>query len=346
MTSAIFARYGLLPAFIATLASCGGSTPPISQSQRYGPTGLGTRVATPAHRKNGPIVICANTGSGWQIYRIDADGRNLKQITHMPPTTYDAWVPLVSRNGKRIAFTYGTANSSYGFQTNVYVINIDGSGLQRLTHDGVSGFPAWSPDGRRLVYATQSLQTQRRLYLVTVPLSDPEKRTRLTDDLLYNYYGVYTPDGEHIVYNTQDGGVVSSVWIMNVDGSEKRSLSRAEPAFCPLTVSNDSKRVLVINHCEFFAPLRRWIGVMNLSDGHVSQLTEPPPGLFYDLYPAWSPDEKKIAFTSNRLTPSGLDLFVMNADGTHIHRIARGLAIGGCADDNCLTPSWAVSQEP
>lgn len=332
MTNATFARL-LLPALTALLVSCGGGVPPIE---------LGTRDASAlAARKNGPIIICANTGSGWQIYRIDSNGRHLKQITHMPATTFDAWIPLVSRDGKRIAFTYGTA-LSYGFRTDVYIINVDGSGLKRLTHDGVSSSPAWSPDGLRLIYSTVSLKTQRRLYLVSVPLGNPEHRTRLTDDLLNNYYGEYAPDGKHIVYNTADGGVVSAAWIMNADGSQKRSLSPADPAFCPLMVSNDSQRTLVINHCEFPFPLRRWIGVMNLDDGRVSEITNPPRGLFYDLYPAWSPDEREIAFTSNRLTPNNVDLFVMNADGTNIHRIASGLTVGGCSDNNCITPSWAT----
>ena len=322
-------RYGLgsfaLAALVATSATVGGNLP----------------AASADSRENGPIVISANVGSGWQLYRIDPDGHNLKQITNMPSTTFDAWFPLVARDGKRIAFTYGP--QIYG-ATDVYVINMDGTGLRRLTHDGVSFEPAWSPDGRRLVFATFSLRTGRRAFLVSVPVDDPDKRTPLTDDLLNNYYGVYTPDGKHIVYNTEDGGVLSATWIMRVDGSDKRGLTQAPPAFCPGTVSNDSRRVLLQSHCNAIAPVRRSIWVMTLDDGDLRQLTKPPPGLMYDLTPAYSPDGTKIAFGSNRLNHSGIDLFTMNADGTGIKRIATGLTVGGCPDGNCVTPSWAVSQ--
>ena len=54
-----------------------------------------------------------------------------------------------------------------------------------------------------------------------------------------------------------------------------------------------------------------------------------------------SPDGTKIVFPSDRLSNNfGLDLFIMNADGSGLHRIASGLTAGGCPDTNCVTPSW------
>jgi Tol biopolymer transport system component len=38
---------------------------------------------------------------------------------------------------------------------------------------------------------------------------------------------------------------------------------------------------------------------------------------YWDLYPAWSPDDTQIAFISNRT--KDLDIYVMNADGTNQH---------------------------
>ena len=341
MTKITFARYGSFPILAVALASCAYGIPPATQTQ-HALAALRRPAAASPTRKNGPIIICANTGSGWQVYRIDPDGKNLKPITHMPATVFDAWFPQVSRDGKRIAFAYGTGNFSTGFSTDVYVVNLDGSGLRRLTHDGVSGAPAWSPDGQRLILARTSPRTQRRLYLVSVPLDDPDQRKPLTTDLLNNYYGEYTPDGRNIIYNTQEGGVVSATWIMRTDGTGKRGLTPPGPAFCPFTISNDGKRILLQSNCDYFQPLRRSIWEMKLDDGGVRQLTEPPRGPFYDIIPSWSPDESKITFASNRFTPNGLDLFTMNSDGSNLVRIASGLTVGGCPDDNCVAPSWAV----
>ena len=52
----------------------------------------------------------------------------------------------------KIAFNrnFGTAPSD------VYVMNADGTGLRRLTRSrGEDNYPAWSPDGRRIVFGSE-----------------------------------------------------------------------------------------------------------------------------------------------------------------------------------------------
>ena len=34
----------------------------------------------------------------------------------------------------------------------IYLMNADGSAMSRLTHDGDKAFPAWSPDGEKIVF--------------------------------------------------------------------------------------------------------------------------------------------------------------------------------------------------
>ena len=50
---------------------------------------------------------------------------------------------------------------------------------------------------------------------------------------------------------------------------------------------------------------------MDADGGHVTNLTRP---ISYDGDPSWSPDGKRICFTSNR-SGSGFRLYVMDADG-------------------------------
>jgi WD40 repeat protein len=58
--------------------------------------------------------------------------------------------PEASPDGQQVAFM-----SRRDGNWEVYVVNLDGSGLQRLTRDPANdGLPAWSPDGRTLAFVS------------------------------------------------------------------------------------------------------------------------------------------------------------------------------------------------
>jgi Tol biopolymer transport system component len=79
---------------------------------------------------------------------------------------------------------------------------------------------------------------------------------------------------------------------------------------------------------------------MNVDGTGIHQLTRPV-GNSHDAAPNYSPDGAKIVFASDRMSSDGsLDIFTMNAGGSHLTRIATGVTIGGCADKGCVTPAW------
>lgn len=291
-------------------------------------------------RENGPIIVIADPSGNWQLYRINADGSDLTQITHMASTTFSGWAPHVFDHGTRIIFTYGDGSGP----TDIYVINIDGTGLRRITHGGRASSGAPSPDGTRLVYDTYSPKTGRQPYLVTVALNDASHRTAVTSDLYLTYYGAFTPNGKHIVYSTGEEGVVDAAWMMNVDGSGKRPLTAPAPEFCPGSISPNNQWLLLVKDC--LGPLPSTIWALDLNNNRLQQLTHTS-GSTFDGGPAYSPDGEKIAFFRVILVSgsyTGMYLFTMNADGTGVRQVATGL-INGCTYNlGCLFPTWAPKQ--
>lgn len=88
------------------------------------------------------IAFTARPGvAGEQIYRIQTNGKGLKQLTR---GTLSSVAPAFSPDGKRIAF------SRLG--GGIYSMNADGTNARRLTANPRDSFPAWSPDGKQIAF--------------------------------------------------------------------------------------------------------------------------------------------------------------------------------------------------
>ena len=68
------------------------------------------------------------------------------------------------------------------------------------------------------------------------------------------------------------------------------------------------------------------IYVMNADGSRVTQLTHNTTG---DVDPIWSPDGKRIAFSSDRVAGTCCEVFVMNADGTGVTQLTHGGGFAG-----------------
>jgi TolB protein len=85
-----------------------------------------------------------------------ANGSGKRQITKLSAASFG---PSFFADGKKIIFSsnYDPVTHSTGGMGNfeLWTINLDGSGLERITYsDGFDGFPMFSPDGKKLVWAS------------------------------------------------------------------------------------------------------------------------------------------------------------------------------------------------
>ena len=153
---------------------------------------------------------------GTAIYVMNADGTNPTRLT---PEGIHSASPSWSPDGSRIAFETRRDSTGYGgvnswLDTEIYVMNADGTNPVRLTnnlgHHDIT--PAWSPDGSRIVYVSDTLG-ESNIYVMN---ADGTNRVNLTPDGQYAGNPAWSPDGSRIVFSRLYG----VLHVMNADGTD------------------------------------------------------------------------------------------------------------------------------
>ncbi|HVF57079.1 MAG TPA: DPP IV N-terminal domain-containing protein [Pyrinomonadaceae bacterium] len=263
-----------------------------------------TPSPTPALRASGRIAFTnlENFFDGKDIYTVNPDGTGRTRLIGLFGNQKDpAWSP----DGKYIAYSSG--QRGYG---EIWRADADGSNQMSLS-DGVAvgavdDFPAWSPDGSKIVFV-------RNKQLWTVG-RDGGTAVKLSTGSDEDEQPSWSPDGRKIVFVRNYSSAYAQVWVMNADGTGQVNLSNYEwgynrfPAWSP-----DGSRIA----------FQRWndIWLMDADGSNQTQITFAASGGY--LKPSWSPDGTQIV-VANDINFDG-DIFVMNADGSDIRKIADGV---------------------
>ena len=152
------------------------------------------------------IVFCSvrEDGENDDIYIMEADGRNVRQITH----NRDGWdtFPSFSPDGRRILFRRLFKHDIDGVpitNSEVFVMTSDGSDAQNLTKEWFfDGYPAWSPDGTRIAFASN----REDVHQIFVMNADGSAPTRVVNSAYTDVRPQWLPDGSGLVFNREREG--------------------------------------------------------------------------------------------------------------------------------------------
>jgi Tol biopolymer transport system component len=106
--------------------------------------------------------------TGLDVFVMNRDGSNLRQVTKLGGAN---WAPYFTPDGKKIIFASNMKNPKGPGASNfdLYLVNIDGTGLEQVTfHEAFDGFPMFSPDGTKLVFASNrnaKLPTETNVFI-------------------------------------------------------------------------------------------------------------------------------------------------------------------------------------
>jgi TolB protein len=167
------------------------------------------------------IVFTSQRDGDLDIYTMKVDGTGVKRLTRT--LGYDGG-PIYSPDGRLIAyrsFHPGTTADSAEYRAllaqgvvrplrmDLWVMNADGTNQHQVTHlAGASFAPAFTPDGKRLIFASNDRQPTTDnfdLYLVGL---DGTGLERVTTSPGFNAFPMFSPDGKTLVWESGRGAKV------------------------------------------------------------------------------------------------------------------------------------------
>lgn len=191
------------------------------------PENLPAPVATALGGGTGQIAFASTRSSIPQLYLVNADGTDLKQLTIMEQ---GACQPSWSPDGSQLVFIspcLGRADFTETIynESSLYIINADGTGLDQLTAAPGSDFePAWSPDGSKIAF-TSVRGGFRQIYSLDIESREVTLLTNTTS-AIESSQPSWSPDGTKIVYLVKRVGSYQ-VWTMNANGQEAVQVTRS-----------------------------------------------------------------------------------------------------------------------
>jgi Tol biopolymer transport system component len=162
---------------------------------------------------DGRIVFTSVRDGDMEIYSMDADGSNVRRLTRRPGPDGG---PFFSPDGKQIIFRGNTIADSRELadyqlllkealwrptRLEIFVMNSDGTGVRQVTKLGGANFaPSWHPDGKRIIFASNSHDPKGRdfdLYLINL---DGTGLERVTFNDTFDGFPMFSPDARKLVF--------------------------------------------------------------------------------------------------------------------------------------------------
>lgn len=272
--------------------------------------------------ENGKIAFVRGVDGPGTISLVDPDGSNPSQLIE---GTDPAWSP----DGETLAFVTAPAGEGPRY---IASIPADGRGVTRLLplqeQPGGIGPQAWSPDGSQLVFASVD-----GIYVMNAAGTDARRVTRYQGDhACYDLDPAWSPAGSTIVFAVLCEGGNEGLWIVGLDGSDRRPLIvgdyEVDEYRSPVWSPDGTKVAFVKTDWTLDDPING--ASIYVADADGTGTTRVADGAAFDRSLVWSPDGRAIAFTGYRET--GSDIFLVDLETDEVTQLTQ--------TGDAVDPAW------
>jgi Dipeptidyl peptidase IV (DPP IV) N-terminal region/WD40-like Beta Propeller Repeat len=161
------------------------------------------------------IVFASYVSGQSHIWRMDKDGKNLKQLTS---GLYEDW-PSVSPDGKSVIY-----HSAETAGHRIWKVSVDGGSPTPLS-DKAARHPVFSPDGKFIACYMRDEGASWELAILPVTGGQPVKKFPLPASVADQWVGPrWSPDSKAVTYVLTKGGI-SNIWTQPLSGGEATQLT-------------------------------------------------------------------------------------------------------------------------
>lgn len=135
-----------------------------------------------------------------------------------------------------------TESSITGTCWDIHIFDFEKKELIRLTKGGAVA-PCWSFDGTKILFQTASHE-RTEISIIDIRTKSIKQLTSSTG-ITSNFKPVFSLDGKKIAYTTRKDEKITELWIMDIDGSNKKRILKEDSIYVGHLVFLDDARIAI-----------------------------------------------------------------------------------------------------